>query len=133
MIGQSNIPTNLSPHTQALVALCQGLGWVVNMEKLELKTSQIFDFVGYQYDLREDKVRPFLERWTLNMKIRELLDTPFCWVRQLMLLKGMLTATEMHVHLGQLHMKPIQWHLKNQLNTLESLERVISVPKSIHS
>ena len=32
-----------------------------------------------------------------------------------MSLIGLLTATEKQVHLGRLHMKPIQWHLKEQL------------------
>ena len=44
-------------HTQTLVALCQDLGWLVNMEKLELDPKQVFDFVGYQFDLREGKIR----------------------------------------------------------------------------
>ena len=54
-------------HTQTLVALCQDLGWLVNMEKSELDPKQIFDFVGYWFDLKEGKVRPTLDRiinWT---------------------------------------------------------------------
>ena len=43
--------------TQTLVALCQELGWVVNMEKSELEPKQIFSFVGYQYDIREGKLK----------------------------------------------------------------------------
>ena len=41
-------PTKLvsSIYTQILVALCQELDWVVNMEKSELEPKQIFDFVG---------------------------------------------------------------------------------------
>ena len=51
------------PHTQTLVALCQNLGWLVNKEKSELEPKQVFNFVGYQFDLREGKVRPTPERW----------------------------------------------------------------------
>ena len=36
------------------------------------------------------------------------------------------------VHLGRLHMRPIQWHLKNNWRVPESLEKVIPVPKSLH-
>ena len=36
------------------------------------------------------------------------------------------------VHLGRLHMRPIQWHLKNNWRVPESLEKVIRVPKSLH-
>ena len=45
-------------HTQTLVALYQELGWLVNREKSELDPKQVFNFVGYQFDLREGKVRP---------------------------------------------------------------------------
>ena len=50
-------------HTLTLVALCRELGWLVNQEKSELDPKQVFNFVGYQLDLREGKVRP----------------TPVCW------------------------------------------------------
>ena len=49
-----------------------------------------------------------------------------------MSLIGLLTATEKQVHLGRLHMRPIQWHLKNNWRVPESLEKVILVPKSLH-
>ena len=50
-------------HTQTPVAICQDLGWLVNMDKSELDPKQVFDFVGYQIDLKEGKVRPTQERW----------------------------------------------------------------------
>ena len=40
-------------HTQTLVALCQELGWLVNKKKSELDPKQVFNFVGYQFDLGE--------------------------------------------------------------------------------
>ena len=49
-------------HTQTLVTLCQELGWLVNKEKSELVPTQVFNFVGYQFDLKEGKVRPTVER-----------------------------------------------------------------------
>ena len=49
-----------------------------------------------------------------------------------MSLIGLLTATEKQVHLGRLHMRPIQWHLKNNWRVPESLEKVIPVPRSLH-
>ena len=36
-------------YTQTLVAMCQELGWIVNMEKSEVEPKQIFESVGYQY------------------------------------------------------------------------------------
>ena len=48
-------------YTQTLVALCQEQGWIVNLDKSELDPKQVFDFVDYQLDLKEGKVRPTLE------------------------------------------------------------------------
>ena len=38
-------------------------------------------------------------------------------------LDRLLTATEKLVHLGRLHVRPIQWHLKNNWRVPESLEK----------
>ena len=120
-------------HTQHLVKICQDLGWLVNLDKSELEPKQIFDFVGYQFDLKVGRVRPTPDRWqSLQEKILEILDQPTCPVRQFMSLIGLLTATEKQVHLGRLHMRPIQWHLKNSWHVPESLEKVIPIPKSLH-
>ena len=120
-------------HTQDLVALCQKLGWLVNLEKSELEPKQIFDFVGYRFDLQAGWVRPTQDRWqNLQGKILQILSLPTCPVRQFMSLIGLLTATEKQVHLGRLHMRPIQWHLKNNWRVPESLEKIIPIPKSLH-
>ena len=112
-------------HTQNLVVLCQDLGWLVNKEKSELVPKQVFNFVGYQFDLKECKVRPTPEHWqALTDKIQSILSGPVCPVRQFMSLIGLLTPTEKQVHLGRLHMRPIQWHLKNNWR--------IPVPRSLH-
>ena len=101
-------------HTQDLLKVCQELGWLVNLEKSELEPKQIFNFVGYQFDLKAGRVRPTLDLWqNLQDKILEMQSQPVCPVRQFMSLIGLLTATEKQVHLGVLHMRPIQWHLKN--------------------
>ena len=68
----------------------------------------------------------------MTIKIRNLLAGPTFPVRQWMSLIGLLTTTEKQVHLGRLHMRPIQWHLKNNWRVPESLEKVIQVPKSLH-
>ena len=116
-------------HTQTLIALCRALGWLLNKEKSELDPKQVFNFVGYQFDLREGKVRPTPERWqTLTDKILLILSGPVCLVRQVMSLIGLLTATEKQVHIGRLHMRPIQWHLKNNWRVPVSLEKMIPSP-----
>ena len=68
-------------HTQTLVTLCQELGWLVNKEKSELAPKQVFNFVDYQFDLKEGKVRPTTERWqALTDKIRSILSDLVCLV-----------------------------------------------------
>ena len=105
----------------------------MNKEKSELEPKHVFNSVGYQFDLGEGKVRPTPERWqTLTDKILSVLSGPVCPVRHFMSLIGLLTATEKQVHQGRLHMRPIQWHLKNNWRVPESLEKVIPVPRSLH-
>ena len=105
----------------------------MNLEKSELEPKQIFDFVGYQFDLRTGRVTPTPDRWqNLQDKITEILSPLACPVWQFMSLIGLLTATAMQVHLGRLHMRPIQWHLKNNWRVPESLEKVIPIPRSLH-
>ena len=61
---------NCLQHTQTLVPLCRELSWLVN-KKSELDPKQVFNFIGYQFDLREGKVRPTPERWqTLTDPVR---------------------------------------------------------------
>ena len=118
---------------QTLVRICQKLGWLVNSEKSELEPKQVFNFVGYQFDLRSGRVRPTPDRWqSLQDKIKSLLLLPACPARQFMSLLGLLTTTEKQVHLGRLHMRPIQWHLKNNWKVPESLEKIIPLPRSLH-
>ena len=69
-------------HTLELVQICQRLGWLVNMEKSELEPKQVFDFVGYQFDVQAGCVRPTPDQWqNLQDKIRDLLLLPACPVR----------------------------------------------------
>ena len=120
-------------HMQDLVRLCQRLGWIVNLEKSDLEPKQIFDFVGYQFDLKAGRVRPTQDRWQhLQDNLLEILSLPACPVRQFMSLIGLLTATEKQVHLGRLHMRPIPWHLKNNWQVPETLEKVIPIHSSLH-
>ena len=49
----------------------------MNKEISELDPKQVFNFIGYQFDLKEGKVRPTPERWqTLRDKIQTILSGP---------------------------------------------------------
>ena len=131
LVGLAQIPPNLSPaYTDTSSYLS---GWLVNMEKSELDPEQTFDFIIYQFALKEGKDRLPQERWqTLTAKIQELLAGPTCPVRQLMSLILILSATEKQFHLGRLHIRPIEWQLKNNWRVTESLEKMIPIPRSLH-
>ena len=90
-------PTKESCHqgTQSLLALCQELGWIINVQKSELEPKQIFEFVGYKYDLSQGLVLPTQSRWeSILQKLGAILSKPSCRVRNFMSLIGLLTATE---------------------------------------
>ena len=60
IVGQNQIPPNLSIAYTTVVALCQELsGWLIWKNQLDPK--QVFNFVGYQIDLKEGTVTPTLE------------------------------------------------------------------------
>ena len=90
-------PTKESCHqgTQSLLSLCQELGWVVNLQKSELEPIQVFEFVGYQYDLSHVLVKPTQNCWeSILQKVHSIMASPECRVRNFMSLIGLLTATE---------------------------------------
>ena len=120
-------------HTQTLLALCPKLGWVMNLTKSELTPQQVFNFIGYRFDLLTGRVLPTQERWaSLHQKLLCLKTRKTCTVRPFMSLIGLLTATEKQVWSGRLHMRPIQWHLKPHWHVPEILEKVIPLPSSLH-
>ena len=75
-------------NTQAVVDLTQSLGWIINQEKLEMKPTQVFSFVGYEYHLDSALVKPTQDRWLkqnpsnvmrgadLHPKVSNSLQTP---------------------------------------------------------
>ena len=90
-------PTKESCHqgTQSLLDLCQELSWVVNLQKSELEPKQMFEFVGYQYDLSHGLVKPTQNRWeSILQKVESILAKPTCRVRKFMSLIGLLRVTE---------------------------------------
>ena len=58
LVVESPVPGNLPTTHPDPLALSQQLGWVVNMEKSELIPQQVFNFVGYCFDLVTGRVLP---------------------------------------------------------------------------
>ena len=94
-------------NTQAVVDLTQSLWWIINQEKSELKPTQVFSFVGYEYHLDSALVKPTQERW---LKLQDLIlclkSKHVLIARCLMSLIGLLASTEKMVPEGRLHMRP---------------------------
>ena len=90
---------------QSLLALCQDLGWVINLSKSELELKKTFDYVGYQYNLLHGLVRPTKNRWeSLQQKLVSVLPKLTCRVRPFMSLTGLLNVTEKQ---GRVYTRPI--------------------------
>ena len=118
--------------TQAVVDLTQSLGWIINQEKSELKPTQVFSFVGYEYHLDSALVRPTQERWLkLQDLILRLKSKHVLTARCLMSLIGLLASTEKMVPEGRLHMRPFQFHLKEHWRYPQSLDNLLPWTEAI--
>ena len=119
-------------NTQAVVDLTQSLGWIINQEKSELKPTQVFSFVGYEYHLDSALVKPTQERWLkLQDLILRLKSKHVLTARCLMSLIGLLALTEKMVPEGRLHMRPFQFHLKEHWRYPQSLDNLLPWTESI--
>ena len=119
-------------NTQAVVDLTQSLGWIINQEKSELKPTQVFSFVGYEYHLDSALVKPTQERWLkLQDLILRLKSKHVLTARCLMLLIGLLASTEKMVPEGRLHMRPFQFHLKEHWRYPQSLDSLLPWTEAI--
>ena len=133
LVGASQIPPGLSPADTALSRNLQTLRLAGECREARTGTQTNFQLRRLQFDLESGRVRPTPDRWqSLQDKILMLISLPACSVREFMSLIGLLTVTEKQVHLGRLHMRPIQWHLKSNWRIPESLEKRIPLPRSLH-
>ena len=120
-------------HTQESGENMPKIGLAGEFGKVRTGSKADLRFCRLQFDLGAGRVRPTPDRWqNLQDKILEIMSLPHCPVRQFMSLIGLLTATEKQIHLGRLHMRPIQWHLKQHWRIPESLEKVIPIPRSLY-
>ena len=96
-----------------VVDLTQSLGLIINQEKSELKPTQVFSFVGYEYHPNSALVKPTQERL---LKLQDLIlrfkSKHVLTARCLMSLIGLLASMEKMVLEGRLHMRTFQFHLK---------------------
>lgn len=125
-------PDSCDSDTQLTKALLLLLGWVLNVAKSSLVPSQIFPFVGYGYNLKKGIVFPLQDRIiAIQSTIKLIQSKTQVSARELMALLGLLTATEKLVHMGRLHMRPIQWYLKDHWNHTQPLDKQMPVLPSL--
>ena len=119
-------------NTQTVVDLTLSLGWIINQEKSELKPTQVFSFVGFEYHLDSALVKPTQERWLklqdlmICLKLKHVLTA-----RCLMSLIGLLASMEKMVPDGLLHMRPFQFHLKEHWIFPHSLDTLLPWTETI--
>ena len=92
---------------QNLVQLVQQLGWVINLEKSELITSQCLDFLGYHFQLEKGLLFP-------TTKKLEFTHKKLCCSRKFFLSQlGSSCHSYISGPLRRLHLRHFQWHLKS--------------------
>ena len=101
-------------NTKVVVNLTESLGWIINQVKSKLTPTQVFSFVGYEYHLNSALLKPTQEIWPkLQALILRITIQSALTARHLMSLIGLLASTKKMVPEGRLHMRPFQWHLKD--------------------
>ena len=125
-------PEESSHNTKVVVDLTESLGWMINQVKSELTPTQVFSFVGYEYHLNSALVKPTQERWQkLQALILRITNQSALTARHLMSVIGLLASTEKMVPEGRLHMRPFQWHLKENWTFPQSLDKLLPWSDSI--
>ena len=119
-------------NTQTVVDLTQSLWWIINREKSELKLTQVFSFVGYEYHLDSALVKPTQKRWLkLQDLITRLKSKHVLTARCLMSLIGLLASMEKMAPEGRFHMRPFQFHLKEHWRFRQSLDSLLAWTETI--
>ena len=118
LVGQSQVPPKLSPTHTDLSSSLSRFGLASERGKIRAGTKINFQF-------RRLPVR--LERGQGQTHTRTLANPTDKNTGN-----HTMTATEKQVHLGRLHMRPTQCHLKNNWRVPETLEKTIPIPKSLH-
>ena len=62
LVRATSVQTCLQ-HTQDLVKICQTIRLAGEFRNIRTGTKQVFDLVGYRFDLRAGRVRPTPDRW----------------------------------------------------------------------
>ena len=88
------------------------LGWLVNWKKSILDLLQITEYLGAQYNSLLMKVFPTQDRWLkIQSVLTQFLTLQVAPARSWCQILGLLTSTQEFTPLGQLALRPLQFHL----------------------
>ena len=112
----------LEVHTRVVIRLILDLGFLISWKKSEIIPSQNFIFLGEQFRTNLGLVHPPEEK---IVKVLQLV-TCLCQevsvpARQFLQLLGFLNSLADIVHLGRLHIRPIQWYLADFWHPISQL------------
>ena len=62
--GLATAPLEFTKVVKEVKLKAQARGWVVNMKKSELTPQQVFNFIGYWFDLKTSRVLLTQDRWS---------------------------------------------------------------------
>ena len=106
-------PSVVADHTQVVISLFQSLGLLVNREKSELTPKTRFVFLGMDVDLEQAWIRPTEAQLArIGVLVSTLTSCHRSSVRILLSLIGSLNHAAQFVHLGRLHVRPLQFYVK---------------------
>ncbi len=117
---------------QIVLQIIEQLGFRVNQEKSSLVPSQVFTFLGMEFDLRQGVVRPTQKRVEAIIQgITSIIGPLDHSAREWLSLLGVLSATYPMVNLGRLRGRPLQQYLKSKwTQSSGDLEDLVPVPPS---
>ena len=132
MFQFTSLPFGLATAPQVFAMILKEVKRIINQEKSELKPTQVFSFVGYEYHLDSALVKPTQERWLkLQDLILRLKSKRVLTARCLMSLIGLLASTEKMVPEGRLLMRPFEFHLKEHWRYPQSLDNLLPWTEAI--
>ena len=108
-------PGQLSVIVQEILPLLSQLGIVINLAKSDLTPRQRFHYIGVEFWTDKALVMPPMDRIVkLHALLDRLLNRTQCVARELLSLIGMCNSMMALVPLGRLHLRPLQWFLRDR-------------------
>ena len=112
---RGNSPQQVAQHVQVVTSLLTDLGWMISWEKSNLVPTQVFTFLGLQFDLRSGTVRPGDKGLhNLVVDIKSLRSGDSVTVRRLSSIIGKAKHWAPYVPRGRLQLRSTQKWFKDR-------------------